>query len=158
MPLLTYLQLRPRDFDTQYNYDYNQKGLIDSKRGGYPYHVPLGWYRHALDISKKYPDDKLWLGSDNIPGEWPVAFHGTHAEAVSNITKDGLSTDKVQRDEMKDEAVQQMGSKVDCPGLYLATRCKGGAHPWYTKTFSVYISEKKTERFRVVISMSCKTR
>jgi hypothetical protein len=69
---------------------------------------------------------------------------------MSNITKDGLSINKVERNEMREEAVEQIGTKADSPGLYLATHCKGGAHPWYTKTFSVYISEKKTERFRVV--------
>lgn len=157
MPLLTYLQLRPQDFDKKHNFDYNTKGLyLDNKRGGYPYYLPLGWYRHAIDVSKKYPTDDPWLGYENLPGEWPVAFHGTHAEVVSNIKKDGLLIDKVKHDSMREEAVQRMGPKVDKPGLYLSTRCKGGAHPWYTKTFCVNVSEGKIERFRVVFQCRVK--
>jgi hypothetical protein len=134
MPFLTYLQLQPHDFVTEHNCGYEETDLRPNcKRGGYPYNMHVGWYRHALDISKKYPGDNIWLGFQNIPGEWPVAFHGTHAEAV-----------------------QQMGSKVNSPGLYLATCCNGGAHLWYTKTFSVHILEKKTERFRVVFQCRVK--
>ena len=116
----------------------------------------MGWYRHAIDISKKYPGDDRWLGCKNIEGEWPVAFHGTHAEVVNDITRDGLSIEKVQHDSMREEAVQEVGVKADRPGLYLATRCTGGAHPYYTKSFSVFVSEKKTERFRVVFQCRVK--
>ena len=49
-----------------------------------------------------------------------------------------------------------MEPKVDTPGFYLATRCKGGARPWYTKSFSVYVSEQKSEKFRVVFQ--CRVR
>ncbi len=34
--------------------------------------------------------------------------------------------------------------------------CKGGTHSQYTKTFSVYVSEKMTERFRVVFQFHVK--
>ena len=157
MSLLTYLQLRPSDFDTKHNFDYKKKGLqaVD-RRGGYPYYLPIDWYRHALDISQKYPQDNIWLGHKNIPGEWPVAFHGTHSQAVSNITKDGFLISKVKTDSMRHEAIKQIGSKADRPGLYLATHCKGGAHPAYTKTFPVAMPGGKTERFRIVFQCRVK--
>lgn len=157
MPLVTYLQLQPLDFATKHSYGYTVADIRPyCNCGGYPYNIPIGWYRHAIDVSKKYPGDNVWLGCKNIPGEWPLAFHGTQAEAVSNITKDGLSIDKVEHDDMREEAVEQMGSKVDSPGLYLSTHCKGGAHSLYTKTFTVYTSDKKIERFRVVFQCRVK--
>ena len=69
---------------------------------------------------------------------------------MSSITQNGLSINPTEPDAFREEAVEQAGPEVDKPGVYLATRCKGGAHPWHTKTFSIYISEKKSERFRVV--------
>ncbi|CAF4269069.1 unnamed protein product, partial [Rotaria sordida] len=54
----------------------------EDKRGGFPYYLLIGWYPHTLKVVDKYPEDKLWLGSNNVDGEWSVAFHGTHEGAV----------------------------------------------------------------------------
>lgn len=123
-------------------------------RGGLPYYLPIGWYRHALKVVDKYPDDKLWLGSNNTDGEWPVAFHGTHGGAVKGITEKGLLITKV--DLMRKEAIENGGEDFDKPGLYVATHCDGGAHPSYTRTFTVPSSQKKTETFRVVFQCRVK--
>ena len=137
--------------------DYRKNDSVrEGRRGGYPYYVPLGWFRHALDVSTKYPGSQVWLDYQNISGAWPVAFHGTRAEIVNNITRDGLSTQRVERDALRDEAVQQGGSKFNKPGLYLATHCTGGAHSWYTQTFSVFVSPYKVERFRVAFQCRVK--
>lgn len=100
--------MRPSDFDTRQNFDYKKTGLpVEDRRGRYPYYLPIGWYRHALDVSQKYPHDNLWLSRNNVLGEWPVAFHGTHAGAVNDITRVGLqSISKATRDAMKKEAIQ----------------------------------------------------
>ena len=115
---------------------------------------PLGWYRHALNVVDKYPNDKLWLRKDNVDGEWPVAFHGTHGGAVKGITKQGLLITKA--DAMRKEAVDQKGEDFDKPGLYVATHCDGGAHPAYTKKFTVQSTKEKIETFRVVFQCRVK--
>jgi hypothetical protein len=151
MPVLSYLQLQPLDFDSQYNYDYTLKDTPEQlPRGGLPYYLPKGWYRHALRVNSKYTDDPVWLGSSNSKGEWPVAFHGTCSSAVKSIANQGFMTDKVVRDAMLGEAIQQKGSVVDRPGLYVATHCNGGAHPQYTQEFTVEITPGKPETFQVV--------
>lgn len=50
------------------------------------------WYRIGLNIKNKYGLSEDWLGQDNNPGEWYVAYHGirigdrkTMHQVVSNI-------------------------------------------------------------------------
>lgn len=124
------------------------------KRGNLPYYLPIGWYRHALKVVDKYPNDKLWLGHDNVAGEWPVAFHGTHAGAIKGIKEKGLLV--TQTDVKREEAVENGGVEYDKPGLYVATHCTGGAHPRYTKTFDVKSSSDVTETYRVVFQCRVK--
>jgi hypothetical protein len=70
MPILSYMQLQSFDFDPKYNLDYTQKGMpSELTRGGLPYYLPIGWYRHALKVDNKYKDDPYWLGSSNGPGQ-----------------------------------------------------------------------------------------
>ncbi|CAF1463483.1 unnamed protein product [Rotaria sp. Silwood1] len=153
-PLITYFQLQPTDFAPEFNIDYTSSMPTEDKRGGFPYYLPIGWYRHALKVVDKYPEDKLWLGSDNRDGEWPVAFHGTHGGAVKGIIEKGLLITKV--DLMREEAVEQKGKYFDRPGLYVATHCTGGSHPTYTTPFTIRKSTDVTETFRVVFQCRVK--
>ena len=155
--VLSFLQLKPTDFDPAFNFDYTQSDLPkEQTRGNQPYYLPLGWYRHGLNVKDKYKDDNsVWLGSSNVPGEWPVAFHGTHSTAVSSITQTGLTTGTAKRDAMEDEAVQQLGDKAKGKGLYLATYCNDGSYPQYTQPFTV-TTENKTEKYCVVFQ--CRVR
>lgn len=157
MPILSYLQLQPLDFDPRYNLDYAAGGLPEQlKRGGYPYYLPIGWYRHGLKVDNKYKDNPAWLGSSNGPGEWPVAFHGTNSKAVKNIADQGLLVSAVKTDAMLQSAIKQKGEEVNRPGLYVATHCNGGSHPRYTATFDVVISPEKTDTLQVVFQ--CRVR
>ena len=124
------------------------------RRGKLPYYLPIGWYRHALKVVDKYPDDQLWLGSSNVDGEWAVAFHGTKGLAVKSITKEGIRITTV--DAKRAEAVQKGGTEYDKPGLYVATHCTGGAHPAYTDPFPVQSSPDKLDQFRVVFQCRVK--
>ena len=75
------------------------KGLLDSEgnrssgwavgecRGGKPYDSPLGWIGIGLKVKDKYGDN-IWIGMDNSPGEWCVAYHGVAS---------GQSSDNVKR-------------------------------------------------------------
>jgi hypothetical protein len=119
------------------------------ERGSKPYYLPLGWYRFGLKVEHKYTDDKLWLGCANTEGEWPVAFHGTHANAVHGIVKDGLLPSAVKTDAMLQEAIDQIGEEANRPGLYVATHCNGGSDR-YTQPFTVTTFPGKSEQFRIV--------
>ncbi|CAF1452567.1 unnamed protein product [Adineta ricciae] len=130
---LHYLQIRSIDLDPQYNYDYRQSDLLDKDtRGGCPYFLPIGWFRHGLNVSTKYGHDQTWIGHVNAPEEWPVAFHGTCKEAVTGIV-----------------ANEVLLNEVDQAGLYVATHCHGGAD-LYTTPFTVTTSADRSEQFRIV--------
>ncbi len=116
--------------------------------------MPIGWFRHALNVQDKYKDGQTWLGCINAEGEWPVAFHGTKSGVVSDIVHHGLSTDKVKRDIMKEKAIELTGKEADLPGLYVATHCNGGSHPQYTTPFTVPVSSDKSENF--CIAFQCR--
>jgi hypothetical protein len=154
--LITFFQLQSTDFDPAFNIDYRNMPATVEKRGGLPYYFPIGWYRHALKVVNKFPDDKLWLGKNNVEGEWAVAFHGTHGGAVKGITQQGFLIKEAVRDLMKDEAVKQGGTEFDKPGLYVATHCTGGAHPRYTTVFDIKQSSDVVEKFRVVFQCRVK--
>ncbi|CAF2072242.1 unnamed protein product [Rotaria magnacalcarata] len=153
-PLISFFQLQTTDFAPEFNIDYTSGMPTKDKRGGFPYYLPIGWYRHALKVVNKYPEDKLWLGSNNVDGEWPVAFHGTHGGAVKGIKEKGLLISNA--DAMKDDAVKDKGTYFDRPGLYVATHCTGGAHPSYTKPFTINTSSTMNEKFRVVFQCRVK--
>jgi hypothetical protein len=154
--VLSFLQLKISDFDSKYNLDYSKGGMPEQQmRGNEPYYLPIGWYRHGLNISNKYGSENVWLGSSNSDGEWPVAFHGTHSGAVSGIIQDGLSAGTAKRDLMQPEAIQQLGPAAKGIGLYLATHCNGGSYPQYTHPFTVSTGDK-TENYCVVFQ--CRVR
>lgn len=160
-PLISYFQLQKDELAPEFNRRYGSDMNPRDRRGGYPYHLPIGWFRHALKVIYKYPHDKQWLGHANLPGEWAVAYHGTHEMAVKGIIHRGLQTGKSKpgdetRDLMRDESTNEKGSEFDRPGLYVATHCDGGAHPSYTKTFQVKGSDAMKKEYRVVFQ--CRVR
>ena len=48
---------------------------VGENRGGKPYDPPIGWNGIGLKVWDKYGDN-TWLGMNNSPGEWCVAYHG----------------------------------------------------------------------------------
>jgi hypothetical protein len=93
-PAFQTLQINPTSFAPQWNRDFR----VDSncpkgeKRGGQPYYPPKGWVRFGLNVSGRFPDGDTWLGMTNCPGEWCVAYHGTHQQYVKSITESPLRT------------------------------------------------------------------
>lgn len=149
-PALKRLKIRSSDLDRRYNIDYRRPGMpAQDRRGKRPYYLPLGWYRFGLNVQNKYKDDELWLGRSNVDGEWPVAFHGTRADAVSGIVQQGLLTKAVETDAMLEEAIEQQGEEVNRPGLYVATHCNGGSD-LYTEPFVVKSASGQNKQFRIV--------
>lgn len=102
-----------------------------------------------MNVNQKFEDGDQWLGCINASGEWPVAFHGTSAEAVTGIVQHGLSPSAVKVDAMRSEAIAKIGNEADQPGMYVATHCNGGADI-YTRPFTVTTFPGKSEQFRIV--------
>ncbi|CAF3486087.1 unnamed protein product [Rotaria sp. Silwood1] len=156
-PALKFLKLQPSDLAPEHNFDYRESGVIEEDtRGGYPYYLPIGWYRHALRVLDKYEKDPTWIGRTNAKGEWAVAYHGTNTNAVTGIIKHGLLVSAIKRDAMRDEAIEQGGEDAASPGVYVATHCEGGAYPQYTLPFTVTVSPSKFERFSLVFQCRVK--
>ena len=62
---------------------------VGENRGGKPYNPPIGWTGIGLKVWDKYDKgDNTWLGMNNCPGEWCVAYHGVGR---------GQSTQQVQK-------------------------------------------------------------
>ena len=55
-------------------------------RGNKPYDPPLGWIGIGLKVMDKY-EDNIWIGKENIEGEWCVAYHGVGRNYSSNDVK-----------------------------------------------------------------------
>lgn len=95
--------LRPEFLMPTFDYDFTDKhddGTV-YERGGHRYKRPYGWYRHALNVSKKFKDDE-WLGkcgnrTESSPGEWPVSYHGTNRKNVEGISTQGYRLSKGKR-------------------------------------------------------------
>ena len=76
----------------RYNFDYTTStDTTVYKRGGRNYHMPLGWYGIALNVTEY--GDMTWLGMTGREnsGEWAVSYHGTsrNYNAVENIADTG---------------------------------------------------------------------
>lgn len=60
-------------------------------RGGEPYKLPFGWKRFAVDVRGKFDGgNNAWMGNAGKPGEWAVAYHGTHHQFLAPILDKGL--------------------------------------------------------------------
>jgi hypothetical protein len=146
-PALAFLQLQESDFEPRYNRDYPHAKV--ETRGGYPYYFPQGWYRHALKVTDKYQDGQVWLGMNNSPGEWAVAYHGTKSRGARGIVDQGLLHSFGSEDFCKNDAMKQYPWIPDVKGLYVATHCQGGASR-YTESFKVKDSTGANRDYEVV--------
>ena len=59
-------------------------------RGNKPYNPPLGWIGIGLKVLDKY-ENNIWIGMENVEGEWCVAYHGVgvgqNSDNVKSITR-----------------------------------------------------------------------
>jgi hypothetical protein len=80
-------------FNPSFNRDFSvyENCPKDELRGGYAYNPPEGWYRYSLNVTGKYDNgNNTWLGMNNIPGEWCVAYHGTAHQNIKSISSSAL--------------------------------------------------------------------
>ena len=101
-----------------FDYRFNNRDPFWGQKGKYrgpmgrriEYYPPYGWIGFGLNVSGKYMNennefDDDWLGYDNSPGEWWVAYHGVgnpfklskdskDINVAESILIDGLSKSK----------------------------------------------------------------
>ena len=66
---------------------------IGEKRGGKDYDPPLGWKGIGLRVMDKYDNgDNTWIGMNNSPGEWCVAYHGVGRNQTSDNVKNSTGS------------------------------------------------------------------
>lgn len=82
-----------RIFDFAQNQDFRywtgSQAVVE--RGGMEYRLPVGWKRFAVRTTSRYDGgDNTWRSLDGREGEWAVAYHGTHRDALGPILFEGL--------------------------------------------------------------------
>ena len=59
---------------------------VGEKRGKKKYSPPLNWIGIGLKVLDKY-ENNIWVGMENVKGEWCVAYHGVGYNYSSNKVK-----------------------------------------------------------------------
>ena len=85
---------------------------VGENRGGKPYEPPIGWNGIGLKVLDKYGDN-TWIGMNNVPGEWCVAYHGVGSGQSSDNVKN--VTGLICKSEFKAGGGQ---AHRDCPDQY----------------------------------------
>ncbi|CAF0852977.1 unnamed protein product [Adineta steineri] len=90
--------LDPSTMDPGFDYDFTN--IKDENktftRGAEKYVRPCGWKRYAIKVSDKF-ENLTWIDHNNIPGEWPVSYHGTGQNEARTISMDGYDLSKGTR-------------------------------------------------------------
>ena len=89
----------------------NSGWAVGEKRGGKDYEPPIGWNGIGLKVKGKFDNgNNTWIGMDNSPGEWCVAYHGVATGQDSDKVKD--ITGKIVKSEFR-AGSRQAHSKCD---------------------------------------------
>ena len=88
--LLNNIILSPCVFEQNFCKTLNTWSKKKSRRGGWEYRPPLGWFGISMKVSKKFEKNMTWLGKQNINGEWLVAYHAIGSGNVFNRILDIL--------------------------------------------------------------------
>ena len=85
---------------------------VNELRGNKPYYPPLNWTGIGLKVMDKY-ENNIWLGMNNSPGEWCVAYHGVAGGQASDQVK--KVTGLIYKSSLKPGSRQL---HKDCPDKY----------------------------------------
>lgn len=103
-------------FDFRWNQDYRAAEATDpTMRGGVVYNLPAGWKKFALRVMGRFEGGNAWLSLNGRAGEWAVAYHGTHVDAMPSILGGGLKAG--ERQAYKDFLDRRTGEKIGS-GIY----------------------------------------
>ena len=113
---LTKYQLVPRG-------NRNDGWGVGEYRGGKPYNPPIGWNGIGLKVLDKYYDD-TWLGMNNSPWAWCVAYHGVgrsqpskKVQQITNLIYNGSFKAGSEQYHKDCWDINHPGKKVQ-PGVY----------------------------------------
>lgn len=155
------LLITPGDLQTDFNRDYRKWPPNEAieRRGNSDYFLPIGWYRHALNVWKKYDErDSSWLDMCGDGKDWPVAYHGTKYNFVQQIIRQGLKPG--ERDVYHAEAVAEKSDQANVEAVYLATHCSGnGGAESFADEFSLANSsedDSRKQHYQVVLQCRVK--
>ena len=98
--LLNNIILSPCVFEQNFCKTSNNWSKKKSRRGGWEYKPPLGWFGISMKVSKKFEKNMTWLGKQNINGEWLVAYHaigsGNVFNRILNILDGNLKNEEIK--------------------------------------------------------------
>ena len=84
-PLLNNVILSSNIFEYDYSKDINDWPKKNLLRGRKEYNPPYGWIGIGLKVKNKFgKKNNIWIGKENIEGEWPVAYHGVGKGNIFN--------------------------------------------------------------------------
>ena len=84
-------------FHPKFDYDFTLKKDAERfTRGGKMYKRPCGWDRTALKVVDKF-ENNIWLGQENLEGEYSVSYHGTQIDNLDGLLSKGFRLDKCKR-------------------------------------------------------------
>ena len=119
-PLLNNIILSPNVFEYDYSKDINDWPKKNLMRGRKPYNPPYGWIGIALKIKNKYGKNNIWIGKENIEGEWPVAYHGVGKgnilDRILNIINGNLDNEEGKLFK-KEKNVEENNNKYPVCGI-----------------------------------------
>ena len=126
---------------------------IGEKRGSEPYYPPLGWIGYGLKVIGKYENDN-WLGMNDNPQEWCVAYHGigtgggvSVCQATNSIICTGFIAGRRQAKENEND-LRHPGKKVGL-GVYCSP------HPDFMNEYAKIIT-LNCKRYKVGLMMRVK--
>ena len=87
---------------------------VGEKRGGKDYNPPIGWNGIGLKVLDRYDEgDNTWIGMNNSPGEWCVAYHDVGRNKDCDTVK--KITVKIFNESFKKGAAQ---AHEHCPDIF----------------------------------------
>ena len=144
-PLTGGIKLSPNMFDKRGN---RSSGWgVGEKRGGKPYFPPTkGYVGHGLKVWGEYDGgNNDWLGMENKPNEWWVAYHATNLQYTKSIMENGLQAGNAQVHENAfdlNHPGKKVGRGVYCSPDINETEGYGGECQSYKCVFMCRVNPK----------------
>ena len=96
----------------------------DSKRGGEPYTIPVGWMGFGIEVEQRYKNEKDWIACDGRKGEWAIVYHGFGRGMKSDKLKSIIKT--IIHDNLRPEGGQTFSGAPD--KRHEGKRCGDGVY------------------------------
>ena len=74
MPTISYFEIEPTVFDSNFNFKYTNDLPTEDTREVYRIIYQSDGVRHGLKIINKFSDGNMWLENDNVKGDGLLPF------------------------------------------------------------------------------------